>query len=430
MSFGGGSGSSSIAGSTDVVLSSPVNNQVLGYNSSLAKWQNQTGGGTVTFNGSGSGANVFNVRTDGTATGNGSTDDTAALVSAKTSANTLGVPVFLPKGTYVVSSLTLDVAGQVWLLDQGAVIKQKAATTTSGAVIISADGIVFSGGKIDGNMANQTYTWSGGIQVQGSKVVVSDVEVTNCFASGIQLDGTSGPACVGNLITRNYCHDNGKATNAADGIVLTSATYARVTNNRCEYNGLGGGTNEPAYDGNGIQDFTPSSVVTHNLISGNQCSYNARRGIKIQAVGTSVIGNMLARNSCGIGLTDLPSGGLTSETLISGNTISDSYLQGLQVDNCNYVTITGNVIIDSGSHGVGAYGSPTCNFITFTGNTVLRSASNGMNIVSGCANWIISSNQILSSSGWGVALDGTVSKVAIQWQSQDYLSDGTKWYRI
>jgi hypothetical protein len=42
MSFGGGSGSSSISGSTDVVLSSPANNQVLGYNYGTAKWQNQT----------------------------------------------------------------------------------------------------------------------------------------------------------------------------------------------------------------------------------------------------------------------------------------------------------------------------------------------------------------------------------------------------
>ncbi len=50
MSFGGGSGSSSIAGSTDVVLNSPANNQVLGYNTSLAKWQNQTAVSLVAFN--------------------------------------------------------------------------------------------------------------------------------------------------------------------------------------------------------------------------------------------------------------------------------------------------------------------------------------------------------------------------------------------
>lgn len=48
MSFGGGSGSSSLSTSTDVVLNSPANNQVLGYNSALAKWQNQTASGGAT----------------------------------------------------------------------------------------------------------------------------------------------------------------------------------------------------------------------------------------------------------------------------------------------------------------------------------------------------------------------------------------------
>ena len=41
MSFGGGSGSSSISGSSDVVLNVPATNDVLGYNTGLAKWQNQ-----------------------------------------------------------------------------------------------------------------------------------------------------------------------------------------------------------------------------------------------------------------------------------------------------------------------------------------------------------------------------------------------------
>ncbi len=61
MSFGGGSGSSSIAGSTDVVLNSPANNQVLGYNSSLAKWQNQTASGGAAP------TSVTGARDDGTA---------------------------------------------------------------------------------------------------------------------------------------------------------------------------------------------------------------------------------------------------------------------------------------------------------------------------------------------------------------------------
>lgn len=40
MSFGGGGGSSSISGSTDVALSNPSTGQVLGYNGTIGKWQN------------------------------------------------------------------------------------------------------------------------------------------------------------------------------------------------------------------------------------------------------------------------------------------------------------------------------------------------------------------------------------------------------
>jgi hypothetical protein len=320
--------------------------------------------------------------------GNGITDDTAALNSIRASAAAMGVPVFLPQGTYLVTALTLSVAGQSWVLAKGAVIKQKAGTTTISAVIITAAGVTFSGGKIDGNKVNQTYQWSGGITSQAANVTIDSVEVTNCYASGINLEAGS----VGNLIKNNYCHDNGKDTNAADGILLGSATYCRVIGNRCEYNGSGGGANEASYDGNGIQDFTPATITTHNLIANNQCSWNARRGIKIQAVGTAVIGNMLAGNSCGIGLTDLPGGGSSGQVVISGNTITNSYLQGLQLDNCQFVTVTGNQIVDSGSHGIGVYLNAV--FVQFTGNTVIRSGGNGMNL-NGCNNWTISGNTFL-----------------------------------
>ena len=51
MSFnpGGGGGSSSIAGSTDVALSSVQNDQVLAYDNTSSKWQNKAGGGAPTL---------------------------------------------------------------------------------------------------------------------------------------------------------------------------------------------------------------------------------------------------------------------------------------------------------------------------------------------------------------------------------------------
>jgi len=47
MGFGSGGGSGSVAGSSDVALNSPANNQVLTYDSSIAKWKNGTGGSGV-----------------------------------------------------------------------------------------------------------------------------------------------------------------------------------------------------------------------------------------------------------------------------------------------------------------------------------------------------------------------------------------------
>lgn len=67
--LGGGGGSSSLAGLTDVSLSSPTNGQVLSYNSVSQKWENANGGG-----GSGDTYNVY-----------GAFIDTANVIVSRTS---------------------------------------------------------------------------------------------------------------------------------------------------------------------------------------------------------------------------------------------------------------------------------------------------------------------------------------------------------
>jgi parallel beta-helix repeat protein len=155
-------------------------------------------------------------------------------------------------------------------------------------------------------------------------------------------------------------------------------------------NGTAG--NEALYDGNGI--YLTGTNVGHNLVANNQCSYNARRGIKVQQSGNNIVGNTCVLNSCGIGVT-VSINPTNSPTVISGNLIKDSDLQGLQLDRCSFLTITGNTITDSGSHGVGA--ADSCNYVTFTGNTVLRASSNAMNLASGLVGWVISGNTLLDN---------------------------------
>lgn len=66
--LGGGGGSSSLAGLTDVSLSSPTNGQVLSYNSTSQKWENTNGGG--------GGGDTYNVY--------GAFIDTANVVQSRT----------------------------------------------------------------------------------------------------------------------------------------------------------------------------------------------------------------------------------------------------------------------------------------------------------------------------------------------------------
>jgi hypothetical protein len=100
--------------------------------------------------------------------------------------------------------------------------------------------------------------------------------------------------------------------------------------------------------------------VGHNLVANNQCNYNARRGIKVQEIGATVTGNPLVLNSCGIGVTVTPNP-TSTPTVISGNTIKDSNLQGTNLVNrfglaldasggaCERVNIVGNTSQNSGT---------------------------------------------------------------------------------
>ena len=95
----GGGGGGSLTTDSDTALSNPSAGQVLGYDGTLAKWENQTPKGSL----------VINVKdAPYNAKGDGTTDDTTAIQTAINYARDNGGSVFIPVGTYIVSSLTLD----------------------------------------------------------------------------------------------------------------------------------------------------------------------------------------------------------------------------------------------------------------------------------------------------------------------------------
>lgn len=354
------------------------------------------------------------------ATGDGVTDDTAALLAARDSGS---LEVRVPAGTYVVTTLTLNVAGQSWVLLPGAVIKLKPATSASGIVKVTAAGVRLSGGKVDGNLSSNTYAYCYGVEVSAADVTVAGVEVTATTAGGVSL--VSG--ATGCLVRDCYLHDTGTTSTIGTGILVSGATRCRVIGNRCEDNGVYG-TGDQTYDGNGIY-LAGGDLDGYNVVEGNTTRRNARRGIKVQERAATITGNSLCGDSSGIGVTVAPSP-TSTPTTITGNTIRSTAKVGLQLDNCAFVTVTGNTISDTTDHAVSA--ASTCNNVVFAGNTVLRSARHGLNLV-GITDWNISGNLIVDcgtglSERFGINLNGTY-RVAITGNTVQNSGSGTSMTR-
>jgi hypothetical protein len=93
MAFNPG-GSSTISAASDVAFSNPLNQQVLGYNSAVGKWQNQVLKKELCINVKDA---PYNAKGDGT------TDDTVAIQTALN----VGGSIFIPAGTYIHTGLTI-----------------------------------------------------------------------------------------------------------------------------------------------------------------------------------------------------------------------------------------------------------------------------------------------------------------------------------
>lgn len=103
----------------------------------------QSGTGTVSRSVTSKLGEIVSVKDFG-AVGNGVADDTAAIHYARDSVGTYGTIVF-PLGTYLVSGLTANIAGQEWVIQKGATIKD--SRSGSGKTIsVTAAYVKLSGG--------------------------------------------------------------------------------------------------------------------------------------------------------------------------------------------------------------------------------------------------------------------------------------------
>ena len=267
------------------------------------------------------------------AAGNGVANDTTAIHAARDSAG-VGGTVALPAGTYLVDGLTASVVNQTWVLDRGATIKHKnSAGAYSAAFTASAAGVTITGGKIDGNKANNANTYgmrllaSGGratdmeivdadimaVDIYGaiSDILVERCRIANAGASAVYIE--TGPS---NVTVRDcYITDSNQgATTGHSGIgTYQDVTDVKILNNRI-------------YDAvkTGIH-IAGTPLAVRLLIEGNTIDTttgaDSTEGIAVTGEGIQVLGNTV-RNTYVTGIIAWCSDS-TRDILIANNEICD-----------------------------------------------------------------------------------------------------------
>jgi hypothetical protein len=309
MSFGGGSGSGSLASDSDVVLSNVTDQEVLTYDGISSKWANKpaASGGNVTIV-----VAASNARAKSKAAADYLCDGTAdeveinqAIVAASALPN--GGRVVLTEGTFTVADSDAD--GHCVLLkssveltgqDSGTVIFQVAGI---GGKVVStgASGVDNAGVThliVDANSTNNTGSGSHAVYGGGSskRFYVRAVEARNASGRGLSLNGDD------NLIESCEFHHN---ANAGIG-VETSAVRTRLQGNHCHDNtgdGIYTGSYEIICIGNRSQSNGDTGINLGGLNAGdygrhvcvgNECYLNANSGINTGG-GKHIV---IANNEC------------------------------------------------------------------------------------------------------------------------------------
>jgi hypothetical protein len=256
------------------------------------------------------------------AIGDGVTNDTTAIQNAVNSAYSSGVDLYIPAGTYLITSTitlannSLTMYGEGW----SSVIKKNAGVD---GIVITGNYCVLRDFTVDGNSQNNS-----GVGIKGDDNRVKGLQVFGNNVHGIYRDGQA-TTCRRNVVEQCYVHNN-------DGIGISCNTAPDSFTIGCvsTFNGL-----------EGITDDLPSyrSGIVGNYLSDN-CQIGGVGGIGIdQANNSAVTGNVVNNTQ-----SSLP--GICFQN---------------NVGNTNYCTITGNSLTNNTGGGILMGGNTTSGFYCF-----------------------------------------------------------------
>ncbi len=303
---------------------------------------------------------VFNVRDQG-AVGDGVADDTGALIGTIERVPASGGLVYLPRGTYRVTSPIAIARTHVWVFGSGpdATVIRLGDRVNADVLAIRASGCTVSNLTIDGNKAHNAS--GGGILVDAvaasqtlENVTVRDLHVVRTKGAGIKIHSSpSGPVSRRSLVQSCVVDETD-----GEGIALLATDQSIVANCFVSRTGLHG---------------IISKQGNENTVLGNQILQAGTNKASGFAHGIAIDGN----------------GGLNpnGRHRIMGNYVLDACDAGIEVaDAVDDVVIEGNTVNGAGvgalaanRYGIYFGGSLAVGSkASIRGNTVTRAATNGI----------------------------------------------------
>jgi hypothetical protein len=331
-----------------------------------------------------------NVLRYGTNTTPGTTDLATALNNAILVASQSGGAAYVPDEVVGIGSAITHKSNVALLgLGRQSTIKLLNNSDVSMISISSTSGASIRGIKLDGNAANQTTEDISA--VAGNTVtdfVFSDNHVKDTNGRGIQIQHTSNRCSIRN----NHFENIGGGTTDLGGAIESNGNSGTDNENIQIFGNLIEGTSQK-----GVSLVTTNNfIVSNNIINTSDreslyiktCDNGAvsnnrgeQDGVAAQDIGVTVSacnlitvnGNYFVSGTLGIEVT-----ALSADIVVSANIVMDVAGEGVTINDCDNVSVTGNIIHECGDTGsvaesgirVFVNASETAENITIGGNTI------------------------------------------------------------
>ena len=297
-----------------------------------------------------------------------------------------------PAGTYLVSSVSLNVAGQRWSLDAGATLRLRDGANASVLRLSAADASV-GGGHIDGNAAAQSSSGTC-VVVTGARAAVVGVDIGGCLGWGVYIRGASGVRIAGNVV-----HDT------ADAAIFAENDGANGANN-CVFDGNTVRRTQRAGAGGIIVHGDGANASSGSRITNNRVENVAQISIEVWGKAPSAVisNNVTIGGDMGVSVDT------SDDTQVLANTVSAARTYGIELAGSQRVTVRGNTVNETGvtnGTGIALTGINATSHANVLDQNHIVGANRGIQLNVGADDNTVTANLIESWSTFGVEIIGS-----------------------